>query len=217
MKIGEPTKIKNSFPARNEYIKWITHKFCKWGIRLPNTKTRGTLGSPAPLWMNMSEKKYKLCFIINLTSSLTFIIFFIIVIVYNASVQASINNETTSEAETDTSTDTTTDSNSETTTDTTNTETQTGTNNKFAYFHHQNLHRNAQTDSGTDTNTETNTDAEADSNTETGTTSVDAECLNLIQQEINPQFIIIGSIILFINGMNLKITFTFSNYVQIYA
>ncbi len=139
MKLGEPTKIKNSYPGTNEFIKWFKFKFCRWGFRLPNTKIRGTLGSPAPLWMNNSEKKYKWCFIIELISSLVFIVFFIIVFVYNASIQASIGSTSSS------STNTT-------------------------------------------------------SNTGTDTTSNDADCLTKVQSQVNPQFIIIGSSILFING-----------------
>jgi len=171
MKLGEPSKLKNSFPARSGTIKWFTSKFCQWGTRATNTKSRGVLGSPAPLWMNESEKQYKWCFIINLISSLVFIIFFIFVIVYNAAVQTSIQiSDSTS------TTDSTTNS-SNTTTDTTNT---------------------------------------ATTSTTTGTDLIEQACLSTLQQEVSPQFIIIGSSILFINGKDIIILF-FSCNGQIYA
>jgi hypothetical protein len=106
MKQGDPSKLKTTYPVRNEFIKAFNSKCCKWGIRLPNTKTRGTLGSPAPLWMNLSEKKYKLCFIVSLISSLIFIIFYVVVVVYNASVQSSITSTSTSSTTAPTATDT---------------------------------------------------------------------------------------------------------------
>ena len=92
MKQGDPSKLKTTFTVKNEFIKSLNSKCCEWGMRLPNTKTRGTLGSPAPLWMNMSENKYKLCYIVSLLSSLTFIVFYIVVVVYNANVQASVTS-----------------------------------------------------------------------------------------------------------------------------
>lgn len=163
MKLGEPSKLKNSFPARSGAIKWFTSKFCQWGIRATNTKSRGVLGSPAPLWINESEKQYKLCFIINLISSLVFIIFFIFVKVYNAAVQTSIQN-----SDSTLTIDSTSNASNTTSTDTTST---------------------------------------ATTSTTTGTDLIEQACLSTLQQEVSPQFIIIGSSILFINGKEILLIF----------
>ena len=96
MNQSNPTKLKATYSLRSEFIKSFNTKCCKWGIRLPNTKTRGTLGSPAPLWMNTSQTKYRLCYIISLISSLLYIVFYIILVVYNASVQSSTTSSTSS-------------------------------------------------------------------------------------------------------------------------
>jgi len=96
MNQSNPTKLKATYSVRSEFINSFNSKCCKWGLRLPNTKTRGTLGSPAPLWMNTSVTQYKLCCLISLISSLLYIVFFIILVVYNASVQSSTTSSTSS-------------------------------------------------------------------------------------------------------------------------
>jgi hypothetical protein len=118
MNQSNPTKLKATYSLRSEFIKSFNSKCCKWGIRVPNTKTRGTLGSPAPLWMNTSQTKYRLCYIISLISSLLYIVFYIVLVVYNASVQSSSTSSTSSSDSTNTNSTSSSDSTTTNTTET---------------------------------------------------------------------------------------------------
>jgi hypothetical protein len=180
--------LHSQYPSRNSTIQWFNKKFCDWRwypILRKNPKDRG---HPAPLWKNHSPAQYRIFYTLNLISSVIFVFFFCILQVYNIS-----QNTSTALSSSNTSNSTVS----------SNSSLLNSTNQNAASV------LNGTTNNTTNTNTSTNNNTSTSKSTNNSTlnntlsnnsTIKSQDCFNLIQQQIQPHFIIIGSVILLLNG-----------------
>lgn len=190
----------NQFPPRNEVLQWFNHKFCSWGKRRPNKSyTKKTLGSTAPLWRHPKASFYKFFFISNIISSLIFILFYITILIYNGVIESDIgtsNNNTNSNPSTQSTTDSTNTGTNSNNPATDAGSTDTDVKNRGATDHIQSR-MTADTTSGTE-NDQTRTTGTNESLK--GEKDQNKDCLDKVGELISPEYIIVGSSILFFNG-----------------
>jgi hypothetical protein len=182
--------LQSQFPSRNSTIQWFNKKFCNWRwypTLIRNPKDRG---HPAPLWKNNSPDQYRIFYTLNLISSVIFVFFFCILQVYNISQNTSASSSTfNSTWPNNTIAQNSTNQNAGSIFNNTN-----GTNTNINISNNTNI-----------TNVPNNTNSSAKINntlpdTFNNSTDKSQACFNLIQTQIQPHFIIIGSLILLVNG-----------------